>query len=44
MAYTIDDELRPQRAYSPGVVQDEEELLRFIEYPLKAGHLVVSTA
>jgi len=26
MAYTIDDELRPQRAYSPGVVQDEEEL------------------
>ena len=35
MAYTIDDELRPQRAYSPGVVQDEEELLRIIEYPLK---------
>jgi hypothetical protein len=33
MAYTIDDELRPQSAYSPGVVQDEEELLRIIFYP-----------
>ncbi len=33
MAYTIVDELRPQSAYSPGVVQDEEELLRIIFYP-----------
>src|SRR5919198_784303 len=33
MAYTIDDELRPQSAYSPGVVKDEEELLRIIFYP-----------
>jgi hypothetical protein len=33
MAYTIDDELRSQSAYSPGVVKDEEELLRIIFYP-----------
>ena len=33
MAYTIDDELRQQSAYSPGVVKDEEELLRIIFYP-----------
>jgi hypothetical protein len=33
MAYTIDDELRPQSVYSPGVVKDEEELLRIIFYP-----------
>ena len=30
MAYTIDGELRSQSAYSPGVVQDEEKLLRII--------------
>ena len=33
MAYTTDDELRSQSAYSPGVVKDEEELLRIIFYP-----------
>ena len=33
MAYTIDDELHSQSAYSPGVVKDEEELLRIIFYP-----------
>jgi hypothetical protein len=33
MAYTIDDESHPQSAYSPGVVQDEEELPRIIFYP-----------
>ena len=33
MAYTIDDELCSQSAYSPGVVQDEEELLRIIFHP-----------
>ena len=33
MAYTIEDELSSQSTYSPGLVQNDEELLRIFFHP-----------
>jgi hypothetical protein len=45
MAYTIEDELSSQSTYSPGLVQNDEELLRIFFHPEHiVNNVVIETA